>query len=48
MRELHFAELLTYVTKLLKKTVAKMDLEIILEEKAFVSSSSFNKRGCVI
>ena len=37
-----------YITKLLKTTVAKMDLEIILEEKALVSSISFKKRGCVI
>ena len=48
MREAQFPDLLMHVTKLLKKTVAKMDLEIKLEEKALVSSTSFKMRGCVI
>ena len=48
MGEAQFPDLLMHVTKLLKKTVAEMDLAIKLEEKALVSSTSFKMKVCVI
>ena len=41
-------DLLMHVTKLLKKTVTKRDLETNVEEKALVLSTRFKIRGCII
>ena len=41
-------DLLMHVTKLLKNTVIKKDLETNVEEKALVLSTRFKIRGCII